>query len=162
MVNNESLLLEKALLFEEGHLRRTRHILTVYSLCRLIGGGEQLSRGTRQIIQAAAILHDIAIGPCKKKYGSATQEQQQKMAPAIVSNFLKQCEYLPSARKRILKLVLTHHDYRPYQGMDHQVLMEADLIAGCYEADCPEEQFRKIKPLFLTNTGMQLLNTYLS
>lgn len=161
MINDEHLLLNNVLLFEEGHLRRTRHILTVYALCQYIAGMEALPQEAQQIVRAAAILHDIAIKPCKEKYGTATQLQQQREAPALVHRFLKECGYLPSYQDRIEILVLTHHDYSPDLGEDHQILIEADLIAGCYEAESPQSQFSAVLPYFQTAAGLSLLHSYL-
>lgn len=66
---NETELLYRALCYEEGHPRRTQHILKVYALARLLGAQENLSDEERQVLQAAAILHDIAIGYCKAHCG---------------------------------------------------------------------------------------------
>ena len=71
MAHDETRLLIDALLFENGHLRRTQHILKVYALTKAIGQAQRLSAQEQRIVQAAAILHDIAIGPCKAKYGDA-------------------------------------------------------------------------------------------
>lgn len=83
MKNDESRLLREALLFEEGHPRRTQHILKVYALAKLFGEQEGLSRREQRILRAAAILHDIAIKPCKEKYGDACQENQRREAAQI-------------------------------------------------------------------------------
>lgn len=57
MSNHESELLYHALCYEEGHPRRTQHILKVYTLAKLLGEKEALSERDRQILQAAAILY---------------------------------------------------------------------------------------------------------
>ena len=61
MINNEANLLYSVLLYEEGHVRRTQHILKVYSLSKLLGERENIPEEEQTILQAAAILHDIAI-----------------------------------------------------------------------------------------------------
>ena len=58
----------RALCWEEGHSRRTQHILKVYALAKLLGEREGLSETERETLQAAAILHDIAIRFCKERY----------------------------------------------------------------------------------------------
>ena len=54
---------------------------------------QRLPAREQRIVQAAAILHDIAIGPCKQKYGEATQDKQQKEAPAMVRHCSQAAEY---------------------------------------------------------------------
>lgn len=61
MINDETHLLYNAMCYEEGHSRRTQHILKVYALAKLLGEQEKLPVEEQQILQAAAILHDIAI-----------------------------------------------------------------------------------------------------
>ena len=90
---DETKLLCDALLFEHGHARRTQHILKVYALAKLIGEAQRLPAWEQRIVQAAAILHDIAIGPCKQKYGEATQDKQRREAPALVRRFLRAAGY---------------------------------------------------------------------
>ena len=60
MINNETHLLYSVLCYEEGHCRRTQHILKVYALAKLFGEQEKISVEDQQILQAAAILHDVA------------------------------------------------------------------------------------------------------
>lgn len=68
MINNETQLLYRVLCYEDGHYRHTQHILKVYALAKLFGEQEKISMEEQQILQAAAILHDIAIKYCKEHY----------------------------------------------------------------------------------------------
>ena len=43
MINNETHLLYSVLCYEEGHCRRTQHILKVYALAKLFGEQEKIS-----------------------------------------------------------------------------------------------------------------------
>lgn len=134
MINNETYLLYSALCYEEGHCRRTQHILKVYALAKLLGEQEKISTEDQQILQAAAILHDIAIKYCKKHYnGDASQEKQKKEASHLVQEFLQEANYLPSYIPKIVDLVSKHHDYRKEKSKLLQILIEADLIVNCYE-----------------------------
>ena len=56
MQGNESTLLFRALCYEQGHERRTQHILKVYALAKLLGEAEGLDEEQRQLLQAAAIF----------------------------------------------------------------------------------------------------------
>lgn len=131
---DENSLLLHALMFEKGHPRRTQHILKVYALARLLGEREGLDASGRAVLNAAAILHDLAIGPCRKKYGNACQENQRKEAPALVEHFLTKAGYPPEWFHRIIRLVLMHHCYDEIDCRELQLLIEADLIVNCYEA----------------------------
>ncbi|WP_169733587.1 HD domain-containing protein [Clostridiisalibacter paucivorans] len=156
-MNDESQLLLMAVLFKNGHPRRTQHILKVYSLSKLIGEHENLSPEKQQLLCAAAILHDIAIKLCKEKYGDACQENQQIEAPSLVKHFLNTCNYLPSYRNTILNLVLNHHNYNIDQGIEHQILIEADLLVNCFEDESIQKKALEVYPYFKTKIGIQIL-----
>lgn len=157
MVNNETKLLENALLYEEGHPRRTQHILKVYALARLFGEQENLSLEEQQILQAAAILHDIPIKYCKEHFhGNASQENQQKAAPMLVTDFLQKANYLPSCIPEILDLVMSHHAYAIKRSKLLQLLMEADLLVNSFENASDPEELKKIPDIFVTDFGKKL------
>lgn len=158
VINNESHLLHSALCYEEGHPRRTQHILKVYALARLLGEQENLSVEEQQILQAAAILHDIAIKHCKEHYnGDASQDNQKQAAPLLVTRFLEEAGYLPSDIPAVIDLVLHHHDYDAPKSRLLQLLMEADLIVNCYEERPDGEKAERIRLLFQTDRGKELL-----
>lgn len=154
--NNETKLLENALLYEEGHPRRTQHILKVYALARLLGQQENLSLEEQQILQAAAILHDIPIKYCKEHHGNASQENQQKAAPMLVTNFLQKANYIPSCIPEILDLVMNHHAYSIKRSKLLQLLMEADLLVNSFENASEPEELKKIPDIFVTDFGKKL------
>ena len=159
MINNEAYLLYSVLCYEGGHCRRTQHILKVYALARLLGEQEKISTEEQQILQAAAILHDIAIKYCKDNYdGDASQERQKKEMPHLVNSFLQAANYLPSYIPRILELVEKHHDYDVPKDRTLQILMEADLIINCYENHPGSEKIKYIKDIFQTSFGKELLD----
>ena len=160
MEHREEQLLQDAVMFEQGHLRRSTHILQVYALTKIIANGEKLSKQERNVVQAAAILHDIAIKVCKEKYQDASQSNQKKEAPELVMSFLNKYAYDKEERDEILDLVLHHHDYSKDRGRIHQVLIEADLLVGCFEHEDTKKKVLEISHLFQTETGKRLLECY--
>lgn len=157
MVNPESQLLYHALCYEEGHPRRTQHILKVYALAKLLGEKESLPEKDRQILQAAAILHDIPIKYCKEHYaGDACQANQQREAPRLVGDFLARAEYPAEYIPRVVELVLLHHDYTDRPDPLLRLLIEADLIVNCYESRPADSALERLRPLFHSATGKAL------
>ena len=57
----EAKLLYDALLYANGHLRRTQHILKVYGLEKMLGELEHLPTHEQENLRAAAILHEMCI-----------------------------------------------------------------------------------------------------
>lgn len=158
VMNHEAALLYRALCYEEGHPRRTQHILKVYALAKLLGEQERLPEEERQILQAGAILHDIAIRYCKEHGdGEAGPDRQRQAAPLLVSRFLEEAGYPPSCVPAVLELVACHHDYHRPRNRRLQLLMEADLIVNCYERRPEAEERARIEDIFETEGGRKLL-----
>ena len=161
MTDSEAKLLSMALAYEEGHPRRTQHILKVYALAMLLGKCEGLREDEKHILHAAAILHDIAIKYCKQHYnGDACQENQKKEAPRLVESFLKESGYPAECIPAVTELVKKHHDYYEPHSVLLQLLIEADLIVNCYETNPERSALSKITALFKTQTGLKLFCTY--
>lgn len=108
---NEAKLLYDALLYENGHLRRTQHILKVYGLAKMLGELENLPTHEQENLRAAAILHDIAIKFCKEKYDDGCPANQRKEVPALARKFLTACGYAEEDLPRITKMIVLHHCY---------------------------------------------------
>lgn len=161
MHDPEQTLLLHALLYEQGHPRRTQHILKVYALARLLGEAEGLRPEERRILHAAAILHDIPIRSCKLRFqGDAGQENQRRAAPRLVEDFLARAGYRPEDTPRVLELVLRHHDYSAPQGGLLGLLIEADLIVNSYETDPSPRQLEVWAGLFRSQAGRELFGAY--
>ena len=158
---NEAKLLYDALLYENGHLRRTQHILKVYGLAKMLGELENLPTHEQENLRAAAILHDIAIRFCKEKYGNGCPANQRKEAPTLVRKFLTACGYKEEDFPRITKMVVLHHCYDKIDGKDLQLLVEADLIAGCTEEEVPSAHAKAVRRLFKSASGLALLDTFI-
>ena len=118
---NEAKLLYDALLYENGHLRRTQHILKVYGLAKMLGELENLPTHEQENLRAAAILHDIAIKFCKEKYDDGCPANQRKEAPALARKFLTACGYAEEDLPRITKMIVLHHCYDKIDGKDLQL-----------------------------------------
>lgn len=159
-MDREQKLLLDALVYEDGHRRRTEHILKVYGLAKLLGEAEQLPAEERTTLQAAAILHDIPIKYCKEHWGDASQAYQRREAPHLVEAFLRRAGYPPQFVPQVLELVVHHHDYSGPHGHLLGVLMEADLLVNCYEDPPSPEQLERIAALFRTEAGVRLLEAY--
>ncbi len=132
-MDREQLLLKNALVFEDGHRRRTEHILKVYSLTRMIAITEQVSDKELKIASAAAILHDIPIKKCKELFGDACQRNQNMLAPDIVKAMMGEAGYEEDEIHHVLELVMNHHNYHEISSHLLRILMEADLLVNYME-----------------------------
>lgn len=158
IMDRETKLLFNALMYEDGHKRRTQHILKVYALSKVIGENIGLTERELDILKASAILHDIAIKYCKEKYnGDCSQENQIKEVPKMVREFMESVGYPNDYIEEAIYLVKNHHCYTIEFSPMLQALIEADLIINFYESSKDKESIESYSNLFKSDAGKSML-----
>ena len=151
---------KKMIGFSEGNLHDINHFLKVYAYAKTIGECEGLDPQTQAILEAAAIVHDIACPLCRKKYGSTNGKYQELEGGPLTVDFLKDSGLSPAFIDRVAWLVAHHHTLTNVDGPDHQILLEADYLVNAEESNYPPENIRHaLNVLFKTPTGCALLRS---
>ena len=119
--------------YSEANLHDIDHFLRVWAYARTIGQLEGLDAQTQYILEAAALLHDIACPLCRKKYGNTNGKLQEREGTLLAEDFLRQTDLPESVRTRIVFLIGHHHSFTDVDGIDWQILLEADYIANASE-----------------------------
>ena len=78
----------KMLHFYEGSLHDINHFIKVHSFAKFIGEKEGLCGEAMDILECAAIVHDIACPLCREKYGSARGDLQEAEGMPMTEDFL--------------------------------------------------------------------------
>lgn len=158
----------------KGDPKRIQHFCKVHSYAKLIGEMENINKDTLFTLEAAALTHDIGIHLCEERYGSCGGKLQEKEGPPLAKKMLADLGFDAAISDRVQYLIAHHHTYSDIDGMDYQILVEADFLVNMYE-DCLsreaiESAYNKIfktetgkricKQMFLTdsNTGNCLIN----
>ncbi len=145
--------------YNAGDLRRVNHLLKVYGFAKTIGEREGLDTRTQEILEIAALTHDIGIRNSERKYGSCSGEHQQQEGPAEARALLYALGAEVDIIERVCWLIAHHHTYTDIQGMDYQILVEADFLVNAFEDEMDEDAIRTVREkLFRTNTGIELMN----
>jgi HD superfamily phosphodiesterase len=141
-------------------VRRISHALKVYGFASTICRNENLDQHTIEVIEIAAILHDIGIPESEKKYGSCIGKYQELEGPPIARDILEKLEIKPETIERVCYLIGNHHTYTKIDGIDFQILVEADFLVNIFEDAMPENQVKSTKnKYFKTTTGIAVLET---
>lgn len=148
--------IEKMILFFEGNTREINHFLKVYALAKTIGEQEGLDVATQEILEIAAIVHDIACPLCKEKYGYAGGKEQEREGSLLAKRFLEELRYDSTVIERVCYLVAHHHTYDNVEGLDYQILLEADFLVNIGEGHVKRVA---AKSIFRTKTGIRLLES---
>ena len=143
--------------YYDGDPKRIQHFTKVHSYARLIGIGEELDDASLFILEAAAYTHDIGIRVAEEKYGRGNGKLQEQEGPIIAQKMLSQLGFENYIVERICFLIGHHHTYDNIDGLDYQILVEADFLVNLYEDDAGNRAIDKAyKRIFKTETGKKI------
>lgn len=143
--------------YYDGDPKRIQHFTKVHSYARLIGIGEELDDDSLFILEAAAYTHDIGIRVAEEKYGRCDGKLQEQEGPIIAQKMLSQLGFENYIVERICFLIGHHHTYDNIDGLDYQILVEADFLVNLYEDDARNRAIDKAyKRIFKTETGKKI------
>lgn len=146
--------------YYEGDAKRIQHFVKVHAFAKLIGEREQVDEETMEILEAAAYVHDIGIKPAESKYGSCNGKLQEQEGPAAAKEMLDRLGFEEKLVERVCYLVGHHHTYTGIEGIDYQILVEADFLVNLYEDGLGRDTAVSVwEKIFRTETGKQICKT---
>ena len=152
-------IMQKMIAYSNGNLHDIAHFMKVYAFARTIGILEGLSEMEQQTLEIAAITHDIACPLCREKYGNTNGSHQEEEGIPLTKEFLEEFELPEGMKERVVYLVSHHHTYKNVDGLDYQILLEADFLVNADERNMTDEAISSAREnIFKTNTGISLLD----
>ena len=140
--------------YDAGDPMRIHHFLKVHAFARLIGLSEGLSADLQEITEVAALVHDIGIHRAEALYGSSAGKYQEELGPAEAEALLHTLNAPSALTARVSYLVGHHHTYTNIDGLDYQILVEADFLVNLYEDSVPKAAAQNaLDKIFKTQTG---------
>ena len=153
-------IMEKMIAFSEGNLHDIDHLIRVWTYAKTIGELEKLDSETQLILETAAIVHDIACPYCREKYGNTAGPHQEKEGARIAREFLADTSLTPEEIDRVVFLVGHHHTFNRIEGIDYQILVEADYIANASENGYGRQNIEGfLSKIAKTESGKQLIRS---
>ena len=146
--------------YDQGDAKRLQHFVNVHDFATAIGKLEGLDEETQFILESASILHDIGIHISEQKYGSSSGKYQELEGPAEAEKLMREVGgYTEGQMDRIKYLIGHHHTYHEINGMDYQILVEADFLVNLYEDGESKETAEAVcGRIFRTKTGIRFLS----
>ena len=143
--------------YNAGDPKRIQHLIKVHYFARMIGLAEHVDEATQLILEAAAIVHDIGIRICEQKYGVCDGKHQELEGPVIARTMLEPLGFEDSVIDRVCYLVAHHHTYQDINGLDYQILVEADFLVNLYEDNASREAAEHaLQRIFRTESGKSI------
>lgn len=148
---------EKMIVYYAGDSRRVHHFLKVHSFAKLIGEMEGITSAELELLELAALVHDIGIKNAERKYGYNNGRLQEQEGPPEARRLLREASAGDDIIDRVCYLVGHHHTYRDIDGIDYQILVEADFLVNLYEDSADRDTVRKAyENVFVTKSGRSL------
>ncbi|MDY4611222.1 MAG: HD domain-containing protein [Sphaerochaetaceae bacterium] len=150
-------LLENMIAYYEEDPGRIQHFLKVRAFADIIGKAEALSPNLLEILDVAAIVHDIGIKVAEQKFGDCNGKLQEQEGPALANAMLTSVGYGQTLIDRVCYLVGHHHTYKDIEGLDYQILVEADFLVNIYEGNYTKDAIQAVYDrIFKTERGRWL------
>lgn len=150
----------KMIKYFNSDVHRINHSLKVYGFAKSIGDLENIGDDKLEILEIASILHDIGITESLKKYNSSSGEYQEIEGPPIALELLKDFNIKGEVVDRICYIIGNHHSYSKIDGIDFQILVEADFLVNIFEETMSNKTIKTIEEkYFKTKTGLSYLKS---
>lgn len=150
-------LIEKMTEYYAGDPQQIQHFMKVHNFARTIGVLEQMDEGELFVLETAAVVHDIGIKVAREKYGSSNGKYQEQEGPAVARELLGSLGYEKETTERVCYLVGHHHTYTDIDGLDYQILVEADFLVNIFEEGMSREAAENVfEKIFKTGAGKEL------
>ena len=150
--------IDEAIGYFTPDIRRINHLFKVYSYAKTIGEMENLDGQMQEILEVTAVLHDIGIKVGMEKYGRSDGKTQEAEGPAAAREMLTHLGFKEQVIRRVEYLVGHHHTYKDIDGLDYQILVEADFLVNYFENGLDKEHIKKsAEKIFKTETGKKIV-----
>lgn len=150
----------KMIEYSKGNHHDINHLMKVYTYAKTIAECEKVTPDEQKVIEIAAIIHDIACPLCREKYGNTDGKLQEKESAVLVEKFLCGTGLSKAETDRLVFLVTHHHTPQEIDGIDYQILIEADYLVNADESAFGESNIKNtMEHIFKTSTGKALLQS---
>ena len=122
--------------------------------CRYKNEAKRLYRATQMWLKER-----LGLEISEEKYNSSAGKYQEVEGPAVAQQMLEDLQYDKAKTDRVCYLIGHHHTYDQIDGIDYQILVEADFLVNLAEEQSSRETIESVKgKIFKTKTGIWLIN----
>jgi HD superfamily phosphodiesterase len=117
--------------FFENDYRRIQHAVDVLHYAENIM--QKADEYDRDVVIAAALLHDVGIKPSEKELGYNNGKTQEQYGPPVVRELLTRIGFPPDKLQKVVDIVGNHHSPSRFDYPELAILKEADRIVNRQE-----------------------------
>ena len=145
--------MKKMVEYFHGDAKRIQHAIKVHSFSRNIALLSDLKMDKLTVLEITALLHDIGIHECERKYNSTAGHYQEIEGPHIARSLLNGIALEQDDIDRITYLIGHHHSYHLVDGIDFQILIEADFLVNYMMIKQMKKGILQLEKYFRTSIG---------
>lgn len=142
--------------------RRIDHALRVAGFAEEILAHEP---GDREVVMAAAFLHDIGIREAERKYGSSAGNLQEQEGPPVAREILTSLGFSEPLIDEVCAIIASHHSPGEVDTDNFRVIWDADWLVNIPDEVSLDDEAKLrgiIGKVFQTPTGRSIAErTYL-
>jgi HD superfamily phosphodiesterase len=117
--------------FFENDYRRIQHAVDVLHYAENIM--QKADEYDRDVVIAAALLHDVGIKPSETELGYNNGKTQEQYGPPVVRELLTRIGFPPDKLQKVVDIVGNHHSPSRFDYPELAILKEADRIVNRQE-----------------------------
>lgn len=117
-----------------------------------------IEKGNPDIVVSSAILHDIGIPACEKKYKSTEGQLQEIEGPPLAKNILESLNLKEETIKEVCGIVGSHHSPGEIETINFKIMWDADWLVNLpdvYDIKDKKKLAEIINKTFMTETGIK-------
>ena len=128
---------------------------------RVLDYAEEISdieKGDPDIIISSAILHDIGIPGCEKKYNSNEGQLQEIEGPPVAREILESLSINKEIIEEVCEIVGCHHSPGEIETMNFKIMWDADWLVNLpdvYDIKDKTKLAEIINKTFMTKSGLE-------
>ena len=104
-MDKKSVLINEMIKYYASDVKRINHFMKVYSFAKTIGEMEKVDCLNQEVLEIAAIVHDIGIKLSEQKYNSSSGKYQQIEGPALAKELLEKLDFEDTIISRVCFIV---------------------------------------------------------
>jgi len=158
MDNQIALTLQEMIRRNRGDQKRIEHSVKVFGYAQLLGRLENLDAEAQFVLELTAILHDIGIHVAEKRLGYCDGHLQEIEGPPVAREIMENIGISTVVVDRVCFIISKHHTFTAIDGIDFQLLVEADFLVNSVEEEVSPDGAKKFVTLnFKTKSGRMVI-----
>lgn len=139
---------------------RINHALKVLGFASSIAESEGLDGEKLETVRITATLHDIGIKECERRFNTSSWACQEEEGPPLAGKILEELGINEGIIDRVKFIIGNHHTYENIDGIDFQIIIEADFIVNAFEKGLSKEAIAEfVQKYFKTDTGKKIMHS---